>query len=255
VDIYLAKAIASIILPPTGLAVLAIVGIGISMIWKKLGLWVALLSMLGILLCSLPVFAAVLMDTLQTDPAIPESELKKTLRQVDAVVVLAGGRRGFAEEFGDDTISSYTLERIRYAAWIVKRTGLPLIVSGGRVHDETKSEAQLMREVLQKEFLVIVDHVEEQSRTTFENAKFTAQFLKQNELRKVALVTHAGHMPRAKAAFNYFGIEVVPAPTAFYGRNRTRQLDDFLPSAAALKSSGLAFHEILGHWWYEIRYY
>lgn len=254
-ELYFVKAIASLMLPPTGLVVLAIVGIGISMIWRKLGLWVALLSMLGVLLCSLPVVAAMLMNTLQTDPPIAESELKATLKPADALVVLAGGRRGFAEEFGDDAVSSYTLERIRYAAWVVKRTGLPLILSGGRVHDEAKSEAQLMREILQKEFLVIVDHAEEQSRTTYENAKFTAQFLKQNELRKIALITHAGHMPRAKAAFEYFGIEVIPAPTAFYGRDKTRQFDDYLPSAAALKATGLAFHEILGQWWYSIRYY
>ncbi|WP_455209334.1 YdcF family protein [Kaarinaea lacus] len=254
-ELHLVKAIASLLLPPTGLIILGLLGIGISLIWKKLGLWVASLSLVGLLLCSLPAVAALLVDSLQTDPPIVEGELKKSLAQVDAVVVLAGGRRTAAEEFGDDTVSGYSLERVRYAAWIVKRTGLPLIVSGGRVHNEASSEAQLMRNVLQKEFIVIVDYVEESSSTTFENAKYTAQFLKQNDLRKIALVTHAWHMPRATAAFDYFGIQVIPAPTAFYGRHATSQYDDYLPSAEALKYSGLAFHEILGQWWYEIRYY
>ncbi|KPJ97061.1 MAG: hypothetical protein AMJ55_00440, partial [Gammaproteobacteria bacterium SG8_15] len=228
-ELYFVKAIASILLPPTGLLVLAMVGIGIAMIWKKLGLWVASLSMLGVLLCSMPAVSAVIVNSLQSDPAIPPTDMKKTLAKADALVVLAGGRYTAAEEFGGDTVSSYTLERIRYAAWIVKRTGLPLILSGGRVHDEDKSEAQLMREILQKEFIVIVDHVEEKSRTTYENAKNTAQFLKQNDLRKIALVTHAAHMPRAKAAFEYFEIEVIPAPTAFYGRDTTQQFSNFLP--------------------------
>jgi uncharacterized SAM-binding protein YcdF (DUF218 family) len=255
-DLHLVKAIASFILPPTGLIILGMVGMGISLIWKKLGMWVASFSLAGLLLLSLPAVSAMLVDSLQTYPPIPESELKKTLAQADAVVVLAGGRRAGAEEFGDDTVSGYSLERVRYAAWIVKRTGLPLVISGGRVHNnETVSEAQLMRRILQKEFIVIVDHTEEQSRTTFENAKYTAQFLKENALRKIALVTHAWHMPRAKAAFNYFDIQVIPAPTAFYGRSEPGRFDDYLPSSEALKFSGLAFHEIFGQWWYGIRYY
>lgn len=254
-ELYFVKAIASILLPPTGLIVLALVGIGIAMIWKKLGLWIAFLSMLGVLLCSMPAVSAVIVNSLQSDPPIPPDQLKKTLSRADAVVVLAGGRRTGAEEYGGDTVSSFTLERIRYAAWIVKRTGLPLIVSGGRVRDEAKSEAQLMQEILQKEFIVIVDHVEDQSRTTYENAKYTAQFLKQNDLRKIALITHAAHMPRAKAAFKYFDIDVIPAPTAFYGRDTAQQFSNYLPSTNALRQTGLAFHEIFGQWWYEIRYY
>ena len=254
-ELYFVKAIASIILPPTGLIVLAMVGIGMAMIWKKLGLWVAFLSMLGVLLCSMPAVSAVIVNSLQTDPPIPANELKKALAKADALVVLAGGRYTAAKEFGDDTVSSFTLERIRYAAWIVKRTGLPLIVSGGRVRDEDKSEAQLMREILQKEFIVIVDHVEEKSRTTYENAKYTAQFLKQNDLRKIALVTHAWHMPRTKAAFEFFDIEVIPAPTAFYGKDATQQFSDYLPSTNAFRQTGLAVHEIFSQWWYEIRYY
>ena len=254
-ELYFVKAIASIILPPTGLIVLAMVGIGMAMIWKKLGLWVAFLSMLGVLLCSMPAVSAVIVNSLQSDPPIPPGDLKKTLAEADALVVLAGGRYTAAEEYGDDTVKSFTLERIRYAAWIVKRTGLPLIVSGGRVHDEAKSEGQLMREILQKEFIVIVDHVEEKSRNTYENAKYTAQFLKQNDLRKIALVTHAWHMPRAKAAFEYFDIEVIPAPTAFYGKDASQQFSDYLPSTKALRQTGLAVHEIFGQWWYEIRYY
>ncbi|HEY5604296.1 MAG TPA: YdcF family protein [Gammaproteobacteria bacterium] len=249
------KAIAGFILPPTGLIILAMIGIGVSLLWKKLGLWVAALSLAGLLLCSLPAVSALLIDTLQTDLPIPDSELKKNLAKVDAVVVLAGGRRSASEEFGDDTVSGYSLERARYAAWIVKRTGLPLIISGGRVHNEHQSEAQLMQQLLQKEFIVIVDHLEEQSRSTFENAKYTAQYLKENELRSIALVTHAWHMPRAKAAFAYFDIQVIPAPTAFYGRLAPGQPDNYLPSSEALKTSGLAFHEIFGQWWYGLRYY
>ncbi|WP_455219466.1 YdcF family protein [Kaarinaea lacus] len=254
-ELGIVKAIASIILPPTGLIVLGVLGLGLSLAWKKTGLWLAAISLISLLLCSLPVVSALLINTLQTDESISATKLKPKIEDADALVLLAGGRRVNAEEYGDDTLSLFSLERTRYAAWVVKRTGLPLIISGGRLHNEARSEADLMREVLQKEFIVIVDHIEEHSRTTYENAKFTARFLKQNDLRKIALVTHAWHMPRAKAAFEHFDIEVIPAPTAFYGLLPGYRLEDFLPSASALRYSAIAFHEIFGHWWYELRYY
>jgi uncharacterized SAM-binding protein YcdF (DUF218 family) len=254
-ELNIVKALTSILLPPTGLIILGLLGFGLSLIWRKLGLWLAAVSLISLLLCSLPVVSATLVNLLQTDAPLLADGLKQQVADADAVVLLAGGRRTLAEEYGDDTVGSFSLERSRYAAWIVKRTGLPLIISGGRVHNESRSEADLMREVLRKEFIVIVDHIEEQSRTTYENAKFTAKFLKQNDIRKIALVTHALHMPRAKSAFEYFDIQVIPAPTAFYGRHLSYRANDFLPSVKALKFSGLAFHEIFGHWWYEIRYY
>lgn len=254
-ELSIVKALASILLPPTGLIVLGILGTGLLLIWRKLGLWLVAISLISLLLSSLPAVAAMLMNTLQTDAPISAAELKEKITDADAVVLLAGGRRTLAEEYGDDTVGSFSLERSRYAAWVVKRTGLPLIISGGRVRDEDRSEADLMRDVLRKEFIVIVDHIEEQSRTTYENAKFTAKFLKQNNLRKIALITHAAHMPRAKAAFEYFDIEVIPAPTAFYGRHQGDGLRRFLPSAYALMITGMAFHEIFGQWWYQLRYY
>ena len=254
-ELVFVKALSSMLLPPTGLIVLGLLGLGLALGWRKLGLWLTSVSLLSLLLCSMPAVSSLLINTLQHDAPIEAAELKQNVAEADAVVVLAGGRQIMAEEYGDDTVGMYTLERTRYAAWIVKRTGLPLVISGGRVNHEARSEADLMRELLQKEFIVIVDHTEEQSRTTYENAKYTAKYLKQNDIRKIALVTHAWHMPRAKAAFEYFDIQVIPAPTAFYGRNIDYRVKDFLPSVRALNFTGLAFHEIFGQWWYGLRYY
>lgn len=255
-ELSIVKILTSFLLPPASLIVTGILGIALSMVWRKLGLWLATISLTGLLLCSLPAVSAGLVNTLQNDAPILADELEQRIAEAEAVVVLAGGRRVLAEEYGDDTINSFSLERSRYAAWIVRRTNLPLIISGGRVKGEARSEADLMRELLQQEFVGIEEcHIEEQSRTTYENAKFTAEFLKENDIHKIVLVTHAWHMPRAKSAFRYFDIQVIPAPTTFYGRHLTYRINSFLPSANALKFSGLAFHEILGHWWYKRRYY
>lgn len=249
------KLLSSILLPPTGLILLGLIGIGISLLWKKLGVFVAAISLLGLLLLSLPVVASALISSLQDVKALTEKDIKNRINNADAVVVLAAGRNSEADEYGSGTLSALSLERVRYAAWLVKRTGLPLITSGGRIHDEEQSEAELMRDILQKEFIVIVDYIEGSSRNTYENAKYTAQLLKEKDMDKIALVTHAWHIPRASAAFEEFDIEVVPAPTGFYGRTTETTSESFMPSYKALWYSGLAFHELLGSLWYSMRYY
>jgi len=254
-ELFVSKLLSSLMLPPTGLIVVAILGIGISFIWKKLGIWVAGVSLLGLLLCGMPVVSGVLVDSLQTYPAIDAKELKKIAADVDVIVVLAGGRNDAAPEYGGDTVSNFTLERVRYAAWVAKRTGLPLIVSGGRLHHEEQSLAELMKDVLQKEFIVVVGDIESESRTTYENAELTAKLLKNRNMNKILLITHAWHMPRAVNAFKHFKVNVVPAPTAFYGRSPNFHWDMVVPSAEAMMYSSMAIHEIAGELWYELRYY
>jgi len=247
--------ISNFFLPPMAFLFLALIGLGISLMWKKLGTLVASASCLSLLLLSIPAVTSLLMATLQSEPALSENNLKKSLNDADALVVLGGGRRNLTAEFGHDTASEYTLERIRYAAWIAKRTGLAVIVSGGKKPKEPRSDAEVMQEILQKEFAVIVADLETLSLNTYENARYTAEILDKNKMKKIALVTHAWHMPRARKAFEHFGIQVIPAPTAFYGQSSRMQLADFIPSASALQYSSLAFHELVGSFWYEMRYY
>ncbi len=246
-----------ILIPPVSLIITAILGLCLSLFRRKLGLWLTTVSLIVLLLCSLPVVSANLVNTLQGDAPILPDELKQTVADAEVIVLLAGGRQKLAEEYGDDTVNQLSLVRARYAAWIVKQTHLPLIISGGRVlGDEVRSESELIRDLLQNEFNLSGECcIEEQSRTTYENALYTAELLKQKDIGSVVLVTHAWHMPRARAAFEHFDVRVIPAPTAFYGRHSTYGINGFLPSTNALMFSGMAFHEMFGHWWYKMRYY
>ena len=88
------------------------------------------------------------------------------------------------------------------------------------------------------------------STNTMENAAYSAQVLQEAGIRKIYLVTHAWHMPRAVLAFEKAGLEVIPAPTAFVSRS-DGQLQDFLPSASALQLTYYAIHEWLGILWYQ----
>jgi uncharacterized SAM-binding protein YcdF (DUF218 family) len=132
---------------------------------------------------------------------------------------------------------------------------LPILISGG-APDATSSneltEAELTQKVLNNEFQVQARWVEKQSRTTEENAAFSAKMLKQEGIAHIYLVTHFWHMPRAKAVFEKYGLKVTPAPMGFYQKDQFHPLD-FYPSSAGIERTRLIWSEALGLIWYRIK--
>jgi uncharacterized SAM-binding protein YcdF (DUF218 family) len=76
-----------------------------------------------------------------------------------AIVILGGGVRHEALEYGGHTLGRLTLERTRYGARVAKQTGLPVLVSGGAPSGGI-AEAEVMRAALAEEFGVPVRWVE-----------------------------------------------------------------------------------------------
>ncbi|MEJ2114663.1 MAG: YdcF family protein [Gammaproteobacteria bacterium] len=179
--------------------------------------------------------------------------LKEVPVDTQAIVVLGNGRIPIAREYSNlDTVNAVTLERLRYASRLSKVHQLPILVSGGSVNNERQSEAALMQKALETDFGVEVTWLEERSKTTFENARFTKKVLTENSINKVLLVTHAYHMPRAMWCFEDVGITPIPAPTIFYKRNTsTSELKQYIPNVDALKKTRLALHEYIGKLWYQ----
>jgi uncharacterized SAM-binding protein YcdF (DUF218 family) len=167
-------------------------------------------------------------------------------RTAQAVVVLGGGLRRDAPEYGGDTLNRWTLERVRYGAKLARETGLPVLVAGGSVWGDTATEASVMRAALEKEFNVPVRWTEERSRNTHENAQFAAAILKRDGVRRVVVVMHGFDIRRARAEFEAAGLEVVPAPTVLPRFRITTPLD-FLPSMGALQGSQIALYELLAN--------
>jgi len=221
--------------------------------WRRSGWSLFFVSLLSLFLVSLPIVTKALMAPLQQQAVLDVNQLPDDAPSI--MVVLSGGRADRHAEYQADSIGPLSLQRVRYAAWLDRRMQIPILLSGGRVDpDEERAEAHLMQDTLQKEFLLKAEFVEGESRNTFENALFSAKLLKQLNLPRIYLVTHAWHMPRAKRCFESQGIEVVPAPTAFYGKEKL-SLRDFIPSAKAVQYSYFALHEYLGLLWYRLRYY
>ena len=241
--------VAAFLLPP--LALLCLFGLGLLLLRRRRKLASALLvaSFALLWLSSTPYVAEGALHLLesQTQPV----DLQR--QPADAIIILGGGSYANAPEYGgQDTVSYQTLERLRYAARLQRQTGLPLLVSGGKPEGNTLSEAEQMKRALEQDFQAPVRWVEAGSDNTAENARHSFELLQANGIRKIYLVTHAWHMPRAAAVFRRTGFEVVDAPTAFTTRYRIDVLA-FLPRAESLRDSKIFVHEVIGLLWYRLK--
>ena len=250
-DVSITRLIETLILPPGGLLLLALIGLSL---WRlAFGRRLLGFSLILLLLLSLPITSELLHRTLETESVIDPARIAS--EQPQAIVVLGGGRDLDAPEYGGDTLSPRSLGRLRYAAKLAREHRLPVIPSGGNPGSLGVAEAVLARDLLTTEFAVPVMAIERRSNTTWENARYMAQLMKQQGIGRIVLVTDAGHMSRSLYAFERNGIQPIPAPTNFLSTpNRFAEPGGrYLPSAQALKESRDALHELLGMLWYRIK--
>jgi uncharacterized SAM-binding protein YcdF (DUF218 family) len=243
-------ALKTLILPPGILVILGLLGFMLAR--RFIGKLILLITFAALYLFSTPYVSKQLMGSLEIVAALTDAQIQSSNAQ--AIVVLGAGRREAAPEYGGvDTVNSLHLERLRYAAWLSKKSRLPLITSGGTPMSDGPSEATMAREVLENEFGATVLFVEEQSQTTRDQALILKGLLEKRGIRKIFLVTHAWHMLRSLDVFEAAGIEVTPAPTAFaHSRSNQGRYFDWLPGANSFRNSYFALHEHLGRIWYRL---
>ena len=241
-----------LLLPPGGIIVLAL--IGFVLMWRTAagGRTLLVISLASLYLFSTPGIAGLLAASLESHPPVTEETNLGDYWQ--AIVVLGGGARANSPEYDGEIPSSHTLERLRFAATLHKRTGLPLLVSGGRgTTAMQKSEAQLMSEILLEDYGIKPRWIEGDSRTTAENAIYSHSVLSADGVDKILLVTHAIHMRRAELAFGKQGFAVKPAPTIFRSGGTGSSWRDWLPDSSALLVTRNTLHEHIGYVWYLLR--
>lgn len=245
---FFTNLISAFLLPPLNLLLVAAIGLWL---WHKrphISRILLTTSVVLLWLFSTPFLSDALLHGLENESQIIDT--KKPL--ADAIIVLGGSTYFHAPEYGGDTVGTPTLERLRFAARLQRKTGKPILVTGGKPLGNNSSEAEQMKQVLEQEFNVPVRWTENASHNTLENARLSRQMLKQGGVTRIYLVTHAWHMPRAVQAFRTAGFEVIPAPTAFTTRYRTDLLA-FVPNASALLNSRIFMHELIGMFWYWLK--
>nr|WP_299240188.1 YdcF family protein [uncultured Halomonas sp.] len=244
----LLHALKYLLLPPLVNALLMLAGL---LLWKNhraLGATLVILGLVSLLVLSLPWVSYWLRKGLE--PYEPPARI--ALQEAQAIVILGGGRDYATPEFGwGDAPNNATWRRLGYGAWLSRETGLPILVSGGRVNDEALAEATLMARALSQAFGLETRWLEERSRTTAENAEFSAALLNRDEIARILLVSQAWHLPRAIPEFERAGLEVIPAPTEFASRP-PEGLIAWIPRAYHLRQSTQALHESLGRIVYKI---
>lgn len=237
--------LSAFLLPPFNLILLGGTGLLLLRNHPRLGRKLISASLALLYLFSTPIVAGFLLGLLEPPP------LSEPARSAGAIVVLGGGTYFQAPEYGSDTVSADALERLRYAAYLQRKTGKPVLVTGGSPEGSTP-EGELMKETLERDFGTAVRWTEDASRNTDENARFSYRILKPAGVTTIYVVTHAWHMARAKRAFERAGFHVIPAATGFVTHPPLTVLD-FLPRAGGLAKSYSAMHEAIGLVWYWLK--
>ena len=242
------SAIATVLLvPPVNLACLALFGLLLARRRPVAGLRLALAAQVALLLLALPAVSGVLLAALQGELAAPA-----VAAAPQAIVILGGDATAAGPRPEQTDIGTLSLERERAAALLARRSGLPVLVTGGVVTSAGAPVAELMARSLAADFSVPVRWVEPMAANTWENAALSAALLRRDGITSVFVVTHAWHMRRALIAFRAAGLAAVPAPLP--GERMPRfGPGDFIPRASSWERSYFALHEWIGCAWYALR--
>jgi len=239
-----------VVLPPLGFGWLLLLAWLLMRRRPRTARWLLGTSLFLLYLSATPVTGRLLTAIIEVGPAPPGA--------VPQAIVVLGGGRGLIIDANDQVVGSFppasALERLLTGAQLQKHTGLPLLVTGGAVDGRQPAEAAVMRESLQRDFGVTVRWVEDRSRNTVENARFSAPLLKAAEVNTIILVTHEYHLKRARLLFEAQGFAVVPwsthspvpASTNVAPGRPPLGWRDFWPSANAFFDNFLGFNEIAG---------
>lgn len=129
-----------------------------------------------------------------------------------------------------------------------------IVVSGGIVISGEISESQVYKNFLMdlgvKEEDIII---EERSKTTAENAKYTKEIADKNSFKKVIVVTSATHMNRAKKSFEKLSLEVIPAPSAYISDYEKYDIMSYLPRVSNIEMIFRSMWEYVGVVYYKLR--
>ena len=240
--------VALALLPPLSLVILMAAGLIVHRRRPRLAMSLILLAAVALFALSTPWVSGVLLKSLEISEPLDPARLQG----VDAIVVLGGGRRLDAAEYGEDTLKGLALERLRYGAHLHRQSGLPLLVTGGMPGGGTRAEGRIMQQILEDEYHLSPRWIEDRAETTWDNARYSAALLHEDGIRRIALVTHAWHLRRALPQFEAQGLEVVPAGIGFSSADLD-DVFDVLPTPAGLRDSAFALHEWLGILWYKLR--
>ena len=223
------------------LVVLLVAALAYALKWRRSALVLAIAGVAWSGIWSVPNNAEWLRESLEQRHAIDTEASSPTAY---AIVVLGGGGYTWISRPGV-TLDNLKYSRLAAGARLYRAGRAPrVILSGGGEsgRSEARNMARGMRKFGVPEAALLL---EERSRDTSTNARYTAEVARQHDIHRILLVTSGVHMPRASLLFRRTGVEVVevPVPEPTFGGDWA---DRWLPSPRALWRSGRALKEYAG---------
>lgn len=258
--------ILALVLPPGCLILLLLIGMRQIGPRPVIGMTLVIVCCMGLWLTSTLGFARAAHDfLLKSPPGLGPTNIERLAAEVRnqpkaearthpavAIVVLGGGLVPRSADYRLSDLHPRGLERLRYGLWLSRVTGAPVGFSGGLAWGtppESTPEARVAERIAREEYGQQLRWIEDVSRDTRENAGRMVPLLRQSGVRKIVLVTHVEHMPRALRAFHEVmgpnPIEITPAPMGLIDA-RAQGAQAWLPSVAGVYESRMALRELLG---------
>ena len=210
--VYFLKFGASWILPP-GIFILAFFALSV-WLWrrkeKRAASILAALTFVFYLLCT-GLVAEWTMGALESCYAPPEKP------EGDVIIMLGGGAMADSPDVdGKGALCASPANRLLTAVRLQRRLDVPILLSGGQAYEDTGAEAKIAKRILMslgvpEEKILTETH----SINTSQNAKFSAEILREHGLAHPILVTSAFHMNRSVLNFEKQGMEVQPYPADY----------------------------------------
>lgn len=239
-----------LITPSNALVVLIAIGTALMAFrFQRVGLVLSTAGLAGLLLCGLGPVGSWLVAPLEY--RFPKM-VDDPSREPFGIIVLGGGIEdrlsalpGHAlelNEAGDRIMALIELA--------LRHPDKPIVFSGGggRLMGASEiGEADAVRKHLER-YGIAPGRLtyETRSRTTAENAQFSADLLKPQAGQSWWLVTSAFHMPRAVGTFRKAGFQIAAYPVDFRTAGKADSLRTFAAISEGLRRTDLAFREWLG---------
>jgi uncharacterized SAM-binding protein YcdF (DUF218 family) len=174
------------------------------------------------------------------------------------IIVVLGAGNATIQSAGQslNLVTMTAALRLLEAARVYRLLDRPTVIVSGGVTGRNigaRSEADAMRRAI-LELDVPADRVmvEEESKTTRDEAIVIARMLADRPRQPIVLVTSATHMPRAIAVFRAVGLDPVPCP-APYASDHSFERGRWLPSDLALMMFDTLLYDTAATWYYRLR--
>lgn len=217
---YASKVAWAFSVPSTFLTMLALVGLLLMPRFRRLGVTLAALGMIGVVVAGLSPLGRILTHELeQRFPPFDDA------RPVAGIVVLGGAELPALTASRGQPSFNHSAERLFALVDLARRYPEARVVfagGSGSLMGQTMQEADVVRMALRQ---LGVDPArvifESRSRNTAENARNARELVQPLPGERWLLVTSAAHMPRAMGCFRVAGFPVTAYPVDF---RTTRQL-------------------------------